>query len=357
VTADHGETLSEKHEGIAEDLDQVNTRFHHAFGMWEETTRIPILLSLPGIIPEGKAVDGRVTNLDLAPTVLALEGLERDPRQKGIDLLASGVQVPERPIVTLGRGSAAIFWGKYRYVSRDREAQKWTVGHGESRETVTIREELFDLVEDPGETKNLVHVAAFLPLVDEMKARLRAALEGSETADEKTEASAAPPKIQIRFAGAGALRRVHATFTATGATALTVNGVGIPPEAIRVTKDTFELATTTAADALVGVDFTVVPASVAVRWSFSFDDKPLFDDSVFGGVLGVTTPGLAKGLFEPATRIAVGARALPFVDPTIDRGVFVVRLGAREGLPPERTTSTAAAAEVQSALKQWGYAK
>jgi len=71
----------------------------------------------------------------------------------------------------------------------------------------------------------------------------------------------------------------------------------------------------------------------------------------------VSSPGLAKGIVDAQARTRVSSAALPFIDPTIDRGAFVVRLGGVETNAPERTTSAAAAAEVKSALQQWGYAK
>lgn len=360
LTADHGETLSERHEGIAVDLDEVNTRYHHAFGMWEETTRIPILLSLPGVIPEGKKVDGRVSNLDLAPTLLTLLGLERDPRQAGIDLVAAaraGTVVADRAIVTLGRGSAAIFHGKYRYVARDQPAQKWLVGHGDDKELMTIVQELYDLSEDPGEVHNLALLPSHAATVAEMRARLNAALAGVETADAPSAPNEPAPKLQLRFAGGGRLVRVHATITANGAKQLVAEPFGIAREAVRVVGQTVELATVTAKTTLVGLDLTIVPATTPVVWTIGYDDKPLADDGVFGGVLGVRTKGLAKGVFDAALRSAISSPRLPFIDPEIDRGVFVVRLGGPEATAPERVTSAAAAAEVKSALQQWGYAK
>jgi arylsulfatase A-like enzyme len=359
LTADHGETLSERHDGVALDLDAVRTRFHHAFGMWEETTRIPILLSLPGVIPEGRAVDARVTNLDLAPTLLKLLGLERDPRQGGIDLVAAARTglVPARAIVTFGRGSSALFHGKYRFVVRDQPAQKWLVGTGDHKETLTITHELYDLVEDPGETRNLAALPAFAGLVEELRGRLAAASKGIPTADDAPLPGDVSPALAIRFAGGGAIHRVHATITAAGATSIFTVPFGIEKDAILIKGQTIDIATSTAENALVGFDLTVSPPTTPIHWTIAYDDKPLGDDAVFGGVLGVSGPGLAKGILDGPARTRLAAGGLPFIDPTIDRGAFVVRLGAVEANAPERTTSAAAAAEVKSALQQWGYAK
>ena len=52
-------------------------RFHHAVGNFEETTRVPLVMALPGVLEGGAAVSDRVRNTDIAPTVLEVLGLER----------------------------------------------------------------------------------------------------------------------------------------------------------------------------------------------------------------------------------------------------------------------------------------
>jgi arylsulfatase A-like enzyme len=359
VTADHGETLSDRHEMVALGLDEVRTRFHHAFGHWEETTRIPILLSLPGVIPEGAKVDGRITNLDLAPTILDLEHLELDPRQNGLDLLpfTKGAPVPVRPIVSMGRASQALFWDRYRYVHRDEAAQKVLFLGGEDSKTATIRWELFDLVDDPGEQHNLGGDPDRAALVEELRARMKAALEGVPTADVKV-VETANPKVHLRFAGAAGAHRVQVTLRASDGATLHATPVFLGAESITQRGSEIDLAATTAIDALVGVDVEVTPPTAALRWTITIDDKPIGDDAIYGGMLGVSAVGLAKGLTTPAMRALVSSPLLPFVDPAIDFGVFVTRDPASgEAHAIERASSGAAAAEVQSALKSWGYAK
>ena len=51
VTSDHGETLSSAHDGYG--LEHMPMRFHHAVGNFEETTRIPIVMALPGVLDGG----------------------------------------------------------------------------------------------------------------------------------------------------------------------------------------------------------------------------------------------------------------------------------------------------------------
>jgi arylsulfatase A-like enzyme len=78
VTSDHGETLSSAHGGYAP--KHMPVRFHHAVGNFEETTRVPIVMALPGQLDGGRAVTERVRNVDLAPTILEAHGGARERR-------------------------------------------------------------------------------------------------------------------------------------------------------------------------------------------------------------------------------------------------------------------------------------
>jgi arylsulfatase A-like enzyme len=349
VTADHGETLSGHHPDF-----KGTYRLSHAVHQYEETTRIPILLSLPGVIPEGGAVDTMVSSLDLAPTVLALEGLPADARHKGIDLvrLAKGehaLDEGDRAILSLGRGSVAIHWGKWRYVARDPLLDERSVRH-----------ELYDHDVDPGETHNVADEPAFAATVADLKARMRAALDAakSSTPPPRATGEAPSPTVHLRFAGAARAQRIRGRVSVRGAKSLVATPIGVPATAVATRGDALEIDLTTSPDGVVGVDFTVSPANLAIDWSFTADGAPLGDEAFFGGPLGVTLQGLSTGLADGTARLSVTARSTPFVAADRDVGVFVTRdLGAdaeREAAP-ER--SDEAVAEVQRALKQWGYAK
>jgi arylsulfatase A-like enzyme len=73
ITADHGEELDE-HEGCWFD--------HH--GLYETNLRVPLILRYPGKIPAGKRVDGMVTLMDIAPTILDFLGLGELAEQNGM---------------------------------------------------------------------------------------------------------------------------------------------------------------------------------------------------------------------------------------------------------------------------------
>jgi arylsulfatase A-like enzyme len=63
VTSDHGEEFME------------HGRRRHGFQLYEESTRVPLLMRWPGIIPAGLRVTTPVSLVDLAPTILDLLGI------------------------------------------------------------------------------------------------------------------------------------------------------------------------------------------------------------------------------------------------------------------------------------------
>jgi len=77
LTSDHGETLME-HECYFD---------HH--GLYEPTLYVPLILRLPGRLPEGKRVKGITLHQDLVPTIWEILGLpeENKPNFNGKSLL------------------------------------------------------------------------------------------------------------------------------------------------------------------------------------------------------------------------------------------------------------------------------
>jgi len=73
ITSDHGETLTE--HGIYFD--------HH--GLYEPTIRVPLILHLPGKVPEGRRIKGTFLQQDLAPTLLDIMGLGGIPEVSAMD--------------------------------------------------------------------------------------------------------------------------------------------------------------------------------------------------------------------------------------------------------------------------------
>lgn len=141
VTADHGEGLGQHHW------------LEHATNLYDEQIHVPLLVRWPGQVPAGRRIATTVGLVDVAPTVLALAGIESPAPRDGRSLAAAI------------RGDAELSplprFGIRRLVD---EATGW--GHGVKLSVRTDRwkyifssdatPELFDLEADPGEQQNVI---------------------------------------------------------------------------------------------------------------------------------------------------------------------------------------------------------
>jgi len=378
VTSDHGETLSSAHD--AKGLEGMRMRFHHAVGNFEETTRVPLVMALPGVIDGGRAVTDRVRSTDIAPTVLDVEGLEADPRMSGRSLLplVRGEKEPvARVVVSEGRGSRAVSWGRWRMIVHDGPGRASTQAESpgatpDAGAPPKPEDELYDLVDDPGERRN---VARQHPdVMAEMRARLAAALADVRAADAATATTTQPvslPTVHLRFSGGGRVHRVTGALTVGDgkrAATVTAQPAGIPREAVRVAppgpddaRVRVDFAFTTVPDAVVGLDLRVDPPGAPVAWRLFLDDRPWPEQAVFTGPFGLPAVAAKTGLAGDEARAEVYAPSLPFVDPARDLGMFVTRdRPAGAARPTEGADLGAggaeAAKEMQRVLQDWGYA-
>ncbi len=358
LTADHGETLSSAHDGKG--LDKMQVRYHHAASNYEETTRVPILLALPGVLPAGREVKPRVRSIDLAPTVLEIMGLEPSPKMSGASLmpLVRGErEADERVVLSEGRGTRGLIVGKYRLLVREGAAQ--VTVHGEK--TTTIAEELFDLEEDPGERHNLARERPDVVL--EMRARLEAArknvaVAGTQAAARSDTLSEAAT-VHLRFVGGGRVRRISGKITLADSKARIASAlaVGAGQDAVRVDGPRIDIALTTASDAQVGLDVRVEPVSAGLTWELFVDDAPLAPTQVFAGPFGFAAPALRIGIATDDARAVAYSPVLPEIDPRRDAGLFVTRERPGEARAPDRELTSEGAEEMGRLLKEWGYAQ
>jgi len=137
--------------------------------MYEESIRIPMILWHPCFPPSqrGQKIDKMTLNIDIAPTILDLAGLEAPSWMQGRSLmpLASGKSVPWRqewfyehlfthPAIPKNEGVRTERWKYIRYIEQD-----------------PIYEELYDLENDPVEEHNLVGISSHLQILDGLRAR------------------------------------------------------------------------------------------------------------------------------------------------------------------------------------------
>ena len=153
ITADHGESRGDHGERA------------HCIFIYQSTQHVPLVIRAPHGIRGGRT-DRRVSLVDLVPTVADLVGVPSPGRVQGVSLRGSleGRSGPDRPRPLYCEsleaaqfqcsGLTGLVEGPWKYIRAPRE-------------------ELYDLSQDPGETRNLIESES------ETALRLRESLEAA----------------------------------------------------------------------------------------------------------------------------------------------------------------------------------
>ncbi len=156
-TADHGEMASEF------------STWTKGTGCFDATVRVPLILSLPGVLPKGKVVHDLVGLIDLMPTFLELTG---HPIPKNVH---------GRSLLPLIRGHAAnwrdVVFSEAGYPGRGHgtnvmartQTHKY-VRHTKKRDQ--LFQELFDLEHDPWECVNQIENPKYADALADLKQRI-----------------------------------------------------------------------------------------------------------------------------------------------------------------------------------------
>lgn len=153
--------------------------------MFEESVRMPLVVSYPRHLAAGRSFDGIVTNVDLAPTILDAAGVDHHPRMQGRSFWSdlTGERGADEPPV-------AGFY--YRYWENDDFIHKAPAHYGYRTErykliyyyndgfglpftsffTYPPEWELYDLRADPDELTNVYDDPAYAEIREEMTAAL-----------------------------------------------------------------------------------------------------------------------------------------------------------------------------------------
>jgi arylsulfatase A-like enzyme len=146
------------------DHDWFDKRF-----MYEESLRMPFLVRWPGHVPPGTVNEGMILNVDFAPTLLAAAGEPVPADMQGRSFL---------PLM-LGRTPAdwrtAMYYRYYHY-PQDHRVQPHYGIRTERYKLIYYNKldqwELFDLLRDPHELKNLYSDPAHAETVKQLKAEM-----------------------------------------------------------------------------------------------------------------------------------------------------------------------------------------
>jgi arylsulfatase A-like enzyme len=144
-TADHGESLYDR-----------EVYFGHGKFLYDEEIIIPLLFHCPSALPAGMVIEEPVESIHIAPTVLDFLGLPAERSFQGMSLMslidpervraeAGGTRpehpTREKPAFSINHRSKMVRFGGWKYIEVEDDLGT---------------EELYDLVNDPGETKNAV---------------------------------------------------------------------------------------------------------------------------------------------------------------------------------------------------------
>ena len=164
LTSDHGESLGEH-----------GYHFAHGETLYEGSLRVPLLFRLPGRIVPGSSTPLLAENVDVAPTILALLGVDRLQGVEGRPLLTAGgdgapagtmTPVAEgRPFVHSESDFQLIHPENPRFYLPGPRG-RWTAASDGRHKLILIpipggeMLELYDLETDPGETINRIDDAS-----------------------------------------------------------------------------------------------------------------------------------------------------------------------------------------------------
>jgi len=162
---------------------------------------VMLIMRGPGGFAGGRVCDAMVSQIDVYPTVCDLLGIERPPWLQGRSLLpvvrGEVGEVNDEVFAEVTYHAAyepqrAVRTGRWKYIRRfgDRETpvlpncddspskDVW-LNHGWAERRID-QEQLYDLVFDPGEVRNLAGDPAYSGVLAEMRARLQRWMESTE---------------------------------------------------------------------------------------------------------------------------------------------------------------------------------
>jgi uncharacterized sulfatase len=143
--------------------------------MYDEITWMPLLVEQPGGVGAGTVNSTLTSHVDLLPTMLELAGMEVPPILEG-DSIAAQLQGVE----DLGKGAVLEFhryeiehdsWGGFQPV---RCIVATAAGHGPYKLVLNLlhTDELYDLVRDPAEMRNLIAHPDYVQVRNQLHDRL-----------------------------------------------------------------------------------------------------------------------------------------------------------------------------------------
>jgi arylsulfatase A-like enzyme len=159
VTADHGEMLGE------------HDYFFNHHSIFDPAVRVPLAIRAPGLRAGTQVVDAQVRLMDVPATVMDYLRLDPMEPSEGVELLGYAEKVRHASLITtlFGRKTGALDSGTLLGLRTGRPHEEEGRPFKYIWDVDTQREQLFDLVGDPGETTD---IAAEQPALMERSRRI-----------------------------------------------------------------------------------------------------------------------------------------------------------------------------------------
>ena len=195
VTADHGESLGE-HDYF----------FEHGAYLYEPVVRVPLIVVAPGRLPEKQTVETLGRTIDIVPTVLDLAGIRIPAGIEGVSLVPRARGETHAPAPAAYCESGRNFYRENPRQKVPGVAGKWRMMRDDRYKLLRIPDnpepqwEFYDLVADPGETKNVL--AEHPAEVDRLKRLLLEILARDPMRDDREE-PALPDDLEEKLRSLG----------------------------------------------------------------------------------------------------------------------------------------------------------
>ncbi|HEY7161421.1 MAG TPA: sulfatase-like hydrolase/transferase, partial [Acidobacteriota bacterium] len=180
VVGDHGEGLGQHQEAT------------HSLLIYNSTLHVPMIIDAPGLISAGTTFPYLTRTVDLAPTLLDLAGIQIDLKGQGISLKKSIEQMKDPGITSVSESlypKVNLGWSELRGVENN-----------QFHFINAPRPELYDVINDPGEEKNLMNQRS--AIAANLQKELNQLYQGSSSTAQNSQ-SEMDPETKERLASLG----------------------------------------------------------------------------------------------------------------------------------------------------------
>ncbi len=152
ITSDHGENIGE------------HNLMDHQYCLYDTLLKVPFIMRFPGIFEGGKRIGNIVQTTDIVPTMMELLSLQDQRLLRGVQgesLLKNGNKrfavseyiAPQPPIEVISKRYPEGNFSKYNTTLTSMRSYEWKLIVSSDN-----KDELYNILEDPAETKNLWNI-------------------------------------------------------------------------------------------------------------------------------------------------------------------------------------------------------